>query len=73
VAMGRLDGYWELMLSPWDMAAGSLIVTEAGGQVTNCRGGSFSIHSKEILASNSRIHDEMVEVLKMSKRGQDKI
>jgi myo-inositol-1(or 4)-monophosphatase len=67
VAMGRLDGYWELMLSPWDMAAGSLIVTEAGGKVTNCRGGPFSIYSKEILATNGRVHDEMVSVLKMHK------
>jgi myo-inositol-1(or 4)-monophosphatase len=65
VAMGRFEGYWELMLSPWDMAAGSLIVTEAGGKVTNCRGGSFSIYSKQILATNGRIHNEMIEVLKI--------
>jgi myo-inositol-1(or 4)-monophosphatase len=68
VAMGRLEGYWELMLSPWDMAAGSLIVTEAGGRVTDFRGGPFSIYSKQILATNSRIHGEMLSVLKIGRK-----
>jgi myo-inositol-1(or 4)-monophosphatase len=49
------------------MAAGSLIVTEAGGKVTNIRGGSFSIHSKQILATNGRVHHEMVETLRYKK------
>ena len=68
VAMGRLESYWELMLSPWDMAAGSLIVTEAGGQVTHFRGGPFSIYSKQILATNGRVHDEMRSVLKIGQK-----
>ncbi|MDY7034256.1 MAG: inositol monophosphatase family protein, partial [Thermodesulfobacteriota bacterium] len=62
VAMGRFDGFWELKLSPWDVAAGSLIVREAGGVVTNFLGGDFHIDSQEILASNGKIHEEMVTV-----------
>ncbi len=64
LAMGRFDGFWELKLSPWDTAAGSLLVTEAGGQVTDFSGGPFSIYMKEILATNGKIHQEMIEVLK---------
>ncbi len=64
VAMGRFDGFWELKLSPWDVAAGSLIVREAGGMVTDFKGGNFDIYSKEILASNGNIHHEMVQVLR---------
>ena len=64
VAMGRFDGFWELKLSPWDVAAGSLIVREAGGIISDFKGGAFDIYSKEILASNGKIHYEMVEVLK---------
>jgi len=63
VAAGRLDGFWELMLQPWDTAAGRVILEEAGGRVTDFKGGPFSIYMKEILASNARIHDEMIEVL----------
>lgn len=57
-AMGRFDGYWELTISPWDIAAGSLIVTEAGGQVTRLDGSPFSVYDHEVLASNGRIHGE---------------
>lgn len=64
VAMGRFDGFWELKLSPWDVAAGSLIVRKAGGIVSDFKGGAFDIYSKEILASNGKIHYEMVQVLK---------
>ncbi|MDY6856219.1 MAG: inositol monophosphatase family protein [Thermodesulfobacteriota bacterium] len=67
VAMGRFDGFWELKLSPWDVAAGSLIVKEAGGIVTDFKGRGFDIYSKEIVASNKKIHKEMVEVLKKGK------
>src|ERR1044071_3217230 len=59
VACGRLDGFWELKLKPWDIAAGSLIVTEAGGRLSNFTGGEFSISGHETLASNGLIHDEM--------------
>ena len=64
LAMGRFDGFWELKLSPWDMAAGSLLVTEAGGKVTDFSGGPFNIYMKEILATNGKIHQQMRDVLK---------
>jgi len=60
VASGRLDGFWERKLHAWDVAAGSLIVREAGGCVTNLRGGEFDLWGSELLCSNGRIHDEMV-------------
>ncbi len=63
VASGRFDGFWELNLSPWDTAAGALIVKEAGGQVTNFSGGPFSNYEAEVVASNGLIHDSMLEVL----------
>ena len=63
VAAGRVDGFWELKLCPWDVAAGSLIVTEAGGRVTDFKGHPFSVDGRETLASNGRVHQEMVEVL----------
>ena len=65
VACGRFDGFWELNLSPWDTAAGALIVTEAGGRVTNFSGGPFSNYKPEVVASNGLIHDRMLEVLKI--------
>lgn len=67
VACGRSDGFWELKLQPWDMAAGSFIVTEAGGIVTNLGGQNFRLSGREILASNGNIHQEMVDVLKRAK------
>ena len=63
LAAGRFDGFWELKLHPWDMAAGSLIVTEAGGKITDFKGKPFDIYSGEILASNGLIHEEMLEVI----------
>jgi myo-inositol-1(or 4)-monophosphatase len=63
VAAGRLDGFWELKLKPWDIAAGALIVNEAGGSLSDFSGKAFSIHGNETLASNGLIHDEMVQVL----------
>lgn len=65
LAMGRFDGFWELKLSPWDTAAGSLLVEEAGGKVTDFSGGPFNIYLKEILATNGKIHKQMIEVLKL--------
>ena len=64
VAAGRLDGYWELRLGPWDVAAGGLMVEEAGGRVTNLDGGPLDRERPEVVASNGRIHDEMLRVLK---------
>lgn len=69
LAMGRFDGFWEARLSPWDMAAGTLILTEAGGRVTDYRGGRFELEGGEILASNGRLHDEMLAVLRTAGAG----
>jgi myo-inositol-1(or 4)-monophosphatase len=63
VAAGRLDAYWEQSACPWDVAAGALLVTEAGGRVSNGAGGPFDIHQSTILASNGRIHRRLVMAL----------
>jgi myo-inositol-1(or 4)-monophosphatase len=60
VAAGRMDAYWEFNLNPWDTAAGILLVEEAGGRVTDFSGGKFKLDSREILASNGLIHDELL-------------
>jgi myo-inositol-1(or 4)-monophosphatase len=67
VACGRFDGFWELNLSPWDTAAGALIVAEAGGRVTDFSGGLFSNYKPEVVASNGLVHDRMIEVLSLGK------
>ncbi|HSB82548.1 MAG TPA: inositol monophosphatase family protein [Candidatus Methylomirabilis sp.] len=63
VACGRFDGYWEIDQSPWDIAAGGLIVTEAGGRMSDFRGGGFDIYAGETVASNGKIHDQILAVL----------
>lgn len=63
VACGRFDGFWELKLKPWDVAAGALIVTEAGGRVTDFAGRAHRVDIPEALASNGRIHRAMMDVL----------
>jgi myo-inositol-1(or 4)-monophosphatase len=63
VACGRLDGFWEWALRPWDTAAGSIIVTEAGGSVSDFRGGSYQLDGPGILASNGLIAAGMIDVL----------
>ena len=60
VATGRLDGFWEQRLSPWDISAGALIVQEAGGVTTTVAGEPFNSRLGNIVASNGRIHDQMV-------------
>ncbi len=67
VAAGRLDGYWELRLGPWDAAAGALMVEEAGGRVTSLEGGPLDLEHPAVVASNGRIHDEMLRVLQEAK------
>jgi myo-inositol-1(or 4)-monophosphatase len=62
-ALGRVDGFWEMDLHPWDTAAGLVILEEAGGRVTDFAGNPFSIYGKQILASNGSIHEEMRKVL----------
>ncbi|MDA8164323.1 MAG: inositol monophosphatase family protein [Desulfobacteraceae bacterium] len=64
VACGRLDGFYEINLKPWDAAAGFLLVEEAGGKVTDFRGRPFSPFVPELLATNGRIHEEMSGVLR---------
>ena len=63
LAAGRFDGFWELKLNPWDVAAGSLMVREAGGTITSFAGGGYQIYSDEILATNGLIHEHMRTVL----------
>ena len=63
VAAGRFDGFWEMKLKPWDVAAGSLIVREAGGRVTDFKGGAYNIYTDHIVASNARIHGFLLDVL----------
>jgi len=69
VACGRFDGFWELKLRPWDTAAGTLLVAEAGGRVTRFDGGPFDNYRPECLASNGRIHEEMMGVLALEEAG----
>jgi myo-inositol-1(or 4)-monophosphatase len=63
VACGRFDGMWEEGLNPWDMAAGVLLVEEAGGQVSGYRGSTFDIYTPPMLATNGRIHSQMAALL----------
>jgi len=64
VASGRLEGFWELKLSPWDIAAGSLIVEEAGGRVSDLSNGPLDMPTGHILATNNLIHHEVVAVMR---------
>jgi len=68
VAAGRLDGYWELRLGPWDAAAGALLVEEAGGRISNLEGGPLDLDAPSIVASNGRIHEAMLRVLEDTRR-----
>lgn len=63
VAAGIFDGFWEEGLKPWDTAAGTIIVSEAGGKISNYAGETYSPYMKNIVASNSRIHSAMLTVL----------
>ena len=62
-ACGRFDGYWELKLNPWDFAAGSLIITEAGGRITDAQGKRYNLMMKNVAASNGKIHKQMIKIL----------
>ena len=72
VAAGRFEGFWELKLNPWDKAAGTLLVTEAGGRVTDVRGDAFNVLGDDVFASNGLIHEEMLGVFAtvLAERGQ---
>ncbi|MDP3017736.1 MAG: inositol monophosphatase family protein, partial [Deltaproteobacteria bacterium] len=63
VAAGRFDGFWELKLHPWDVAAGILLITEAGGKATGFKGQPLSIYAEETLASNGLIHEQMLQAI----------
>jgi len=63
VACGRLDGYWEHLVKPWDIAAGALIVLEAGGSVTATDGSAFRVEGGQVLASNGLLHESMISTL----------
>jgi myo-inositol-1(or 4)-monophosphatase len=62
VACGRLDGFWEFHLNPWDTSAGYLLIEEAGGAVTHMDGSRFTLDSREVLATNGLITGEMVDL-----------
>jgi myo-inositol-1(or 4)-monophosphatase len=71
VACGRLEGFWEFNLNPWDTAAGILLVEEAGGRVTDFGGAHFQMKSDEILASNGLIHEELIGLFEDMFAGRD--
>ena len=62
VAAGRMDGFWEQDLKPWDIAAGALIVEEAGGRITDFAGGPFASRRHQVIATNGKIHEDMVKI-----------
>ena len=64
VAAGRCDGFWQRNLNYWDIAAGIILVKEAGGFITDFKGNSDFLQNETLLATNSRINEEMMEVLK---------
>ena len=70
VAAGRMDGFWENDLNPWDIAGGALIVAEAGGRVTSTDGAVFTSRGGQVLATNGRIHDAMLSVIEGFRSGQ---
>jgi myo-inositol-1(or 4)-monophosphatase len=72
LACGRFDGFWELKLAPWDVAAGLLMVTEAGGRATDFSGGPPDPSGAETVASNGLIHDALVQVLQLRRNAPEK-
>jgi myo-inositol-1(or 4)-monophosphatase len=72
VAAGRMDGFWEADLKPWDMAGGALIVSEAGGRVTDLGGGPFTSRGGHVLATNGHLHDAMLDVIRAFKSPQSR-
>jgi len=69
VAAGRFDGFWERGLSSWDMAAGMLLVREAGGAVTDLSGGSRVLETGDVLAANEKLHPQLLKLLRAKARG----
>ncbi len=73
VACGRFDGFWELKLNSWDIAAGLLLVIEAGGLVTDFRGEKLDLEKREIVASNGLIHSSMIKILARGLKAEKQI
>jgi myo-inositol-1(or 4)-monophosphatase len=70
VAAGRLDGFWELDLKPWDIAGGALLVTEAGGRITKMDGQPYASRGGQVLATNGHLHDAMLDVIVKFRQGR---
>jgi myo-inositol-1(or 4)-monophosphatase len=70
VAAGRFEGFWEQRLKPWDVSAGALIVAEAGGVVTGMNGAPFDPAAAHLVASNGRVHHQMLEVIEEFRSGR---
>ena len=68
VANGRLTCYWEYDLSSWDISAGALLITEAGGRFTDLEGNDFTLRTRKICASNGKVHDQVLDVLRNEAR-----
>ncbi len=64
VAAGRLEGYWERGIQPWDVSAGALLVSEAGGRVTDREGGPFNAHDRVVVATNGLVHQDLLAILR---------
>jgi myo-inositol-1(or 4)-monophosphatase len=69
VAAGRFDGFWEQHLKPWDVAAGALVVTEAGGRITGMNGSAFDPAAAHLVASNGHVHDAVLDVIRTFRSG----
>ena len=63
VACGRFDAFWEFDLKPWDTSAGVLLITEAGGKITNLKNTKYDIFQSDIVATNGLVHSELVDIL----------
>jgi myo-inositol-1(or 4)-monophosphatase len=70
VASGRLDGFWEFGLNPWDMAAGILLIREAGGKCSDMEGGEVNLRGQHLLANNGLVHDAMLAIFSEVFRGE---
>jgi myo-inositol-1(or 4)-monophosphatase len=74
VSCGRLDIFWEFGLKPWDMAAGVLLVTEAGGRISDMKGGAHSVtRSEHVLADNGLLHDQVLDLFAEIFRGEPRV
>jgi myo-inositol-1(or 4)-monophosphatase len=73
VSCGRLDFFWEFGLNPWDMAAGRLIVAEAGGRISDMKGQTHTLRSHHLLADNGHLHDEVLGLFAEVFQGQFRV